>query len=184
MSPTKAPDGPLLAHVLAGAHPARGDAPRRTCQAEHAAQRESRTSSFERSLGALSARHHAGCVFKCNSPVENLRFRFNEHGELQGEFHADERHQSYDAMMHGGLAAAIIDASMVQCLMGHGVVAYTAELNLRYRDSVRLHTPTRVETRITGEALGKLFYLESTICQKQKVCVTAKAKFFKVSQGG
>jgi acyl-coenzyme A thioesterase PaaI-like protein len=39
-------------------------------------------------------------------------------------------------MVHGGVLAAIIDSSMAQCLMGHEVVAYTAELSIKYRKPV------------------------------------------------
>jgi hypothetical protein len=68
--------------------------------------------------------------------------------------------------------------------MGHGIVAYTADLNIRYRFPVHLDTETNTLTMIDAVDLEKvhhkLYHLEAQVIQRNKVCVTAKARFFKI----
>ena len=69
------------------------------------------------------------------SIVPGLRFRFADSGVLHGQFNCSDFQQ---AMIHWvmGVIAAIIDASMAQCLMGHGIVGYTVDLTVKYRKPV------------------------------------------------
>jgi acyl-coenzyme A thioesterase PaaI-like protein len=122
----------------------------------------------------------------CNSrdhpPVDNLRVLFSEDGTLLGSFVCSTEHQSYNGIVHGGIIVAIIDASMAQCCMGHGIVAYTTNLSIRYRDPVRIGIPTSLETRIVSEARGVLFSLEYHIMQEGRLHVEAKGRFFRVPE--
>ena len=134
---------------------------------------------YERTFRELQASHHSQCLFRNNPPVENLRFAFTEEGVLTGSFVCSEEHQSYDGIVHGGIIAAIIDASMAQCCMGHGIVAYTCDLSIRYRNPVKIATVTQLDTRIVGKALGVLFSLECHITQENQVHVEAAGRFFR-----
>lgn len=106
-----------------------------------------------------------------------------EDGTLTGSFVCSPEHQSYNGIVHGGIIAAIIDASMSQCCMGHGIVAYTTNLSIRYRDPVRIGIPTSLETRIVSEDRGVLFSLECRITQEGHLHVEAKGRFFKAHGG-
>lgn len=136
---------------------------------------------FERNLNQLKALHHSQCIFNRQPPlVPGLQFRFDDAGALHGEFTCDESYQGYEKMVHGGVLAAIIDASMAQCLMGHKVVAYTAELSIKYRKPVLIQRPSALKTSIVGISVGLLYTLRSEIRQKSNLVVEATGKFFKV----
>ena len=92
--------------------------------------------NYDLTLKELKDAYHSQCVFQCNAPVDNLQFCFSEDGTLMGEFLCSAEHQGYDGIVHGGIISAIIDASMAQCCMGHGFVAYTTDLSIRYRKPV------------------------------------------------
>lgn len=135
---------------------------------------------FDETLRIFKRSHHSRCFFENYAPVENLQFCFSTDGILKGEFECFEKHQGYDCIVHGGIIATIIDASMAQCCMGHGIVAYTADLSIRYRNPLKIHTPTRIETRIVNRTAGVLFSLECKMNQNATVCVEAIGRFFKI----
>jgi acyl-coenzyme A thioesterase PaaI-like protein len=137
---------------------------------------------YEKNLEQLKQAFHSRCLFNNGKPVENLRFVFSDDGDLHGTFRCDGRHEGYDGKVHGGILAAIIDASMTQCLMGHGIAGYTGELSIRYRGPVMLNSVTEMETRLVNDKFDKLYEIETAVLQENKTCVTAKAKFIKITQ--
>lgn len=142
----------------------------------------SRSAWYEKNLDRLKESFHSRCLFKQGGPVENLRLSFTDSGDLHGTFRCDGRHEGYDGRIHGGILAAIIDASMTQCLMGHGIAGYTGELSIRYRDPVALNSVAEMETRLVNDRFDKFYEIETAVLQEKKTCVTAKAKFLKVTQ--
>jgi acyl-coenzyme A thioesterase PaaI-like protein len=139
-------------------------------------------SGFERNLSRLKSLHHSQCLFnrRNQSIVRGLRFSFDDAGTLHGKFTCNRLHQGYDGMVHGGVIAAIIDSSMAQCLMGHGVAGYTADLSIKYRKPMLLHKPALLETRIMTVKVGRLFTMRCEIVQENRVTVEAEGRFFKV----
>jgi uncharacterized protein (TIGR00369 family) len=136
---------------------------------------------YECTLRRLQDIHHSQCIFRIHPPVDNLKLFFSEDGTLQGRFVCSSEHQGYDNIVHGGIIAALIDASMAQCCMGHGIVAYTVDLSIHYRNPVRIDIPSLLETRIVERKRGVLFSLECHIRQKGRLHVEAKGRFFRVS---
>ena len=137
---------------------------------------------FNATLRKFKRSHHSKCIFQNCPPVENLRFDFDENGILKGTFTCTSKHQGYDGIVHGGIIASIIDASMAQCCMGHGIAAYTANLTIRYRAPLKILIPAYLETKFVKKALGILFMLQCKITQKNVVNVEASGRFFKLSQ--
>jgi hypothetical protein len=130
----------------------------------------------------MRAKYHSGCIFNKESLIRNLKFRWKENGILFGAFICTRKQQGYDDMAHGGVIAAIIDASMTQCLMGHGIAGYTGELNVRYRHPVRLNAATTLQTRLVDARFDKVYQLETIVTQAKKTCVTATSKFISITQ--
>lgn len=122
--------------------------------------------------------HHGSCFFRGQNLVEDLAFRFMADGRHLGRCHFQARHQSYDGVAHGGLIAAIVDAAMTQCLLGHGVVAYTVDLSLRYRIPVAIGPEVSFQTRILESIMGKVWKMECRILQGERLHAEALAKFF------
>ncbi len=136
---------------------------------------------YEGNLKRLREIHHSQCLFNRQpSIVPGLKFAFDDAGTLQGEFNGNEFQQGYDEMVHGGVVAAIIDASMAQCLMGHGVVGYTANLSVKYRKPVMIQTKTTLTTSITAVNCGLLYSMKCEIVQNRNLVVQATGRFFKV----
>jgi len=134
---------------------------------------------YDLALKQLKKTHHSQCVFQRNAPADNLHLGFSEDGTLTGTFLCSSEHQGYDGIVHGGVIAAIIDASMAQCCMGHGFVAYTTDLSIRYRLPIRINTPCLLETRLVSAGRGVLFSLECKITQEWQLHVEAEGRFFR-----
>lgn len=139
-----------------------------------------RKSDFETMRHRLQSEHHANCAFRTTPPVEGARFSFRDDGSVYAHLTFDECHQGYDGMAHGGFVAAVVDASMAQCLMGHGVVAYTADLRLSYKKPVAIEESVELYTCITEMYARKLYRMETTIYQNEMLCVKAQARFFRI----
>ena len=136
---------------------------------------------YEENLRRLRTVHHSRCLFNRHpSILPGLRFEFDDAGALRGEFICEGCQQGYDEMAHGGVLAAIVDASMAQCLMGHGIVGYTADLSVKYRKPVMIHTMTTFETSITAVNYGLLYQMKCTMAQDHGCVVEATGRFFKM----
>lgn len=136
---------------------------------------------YEENLKRLRDIHHSQCLFNRQpSIVPGLQFCFSDSGALLWEFACNGFQQGYDEMVHGGIIAAIIDASMAQCLMGHGVVGYTTNLSIRYRKPVMIRTKIALTTSITAVNCGVLYSMKCEIIQTQKLVVQATGRLFKV----
>jgi len=147
---------------------------------QQASGRSRAARGYEANLLALKARHHARCLFNRNPPVPELAFRFNAGGRLLGEFRCTDAHQGYDRMVHGGVIAAIVDASMAQCLMGHGIVGYTTDLSIKYRKPVALECTATLETAFEETAMGCLHSMRCEIVQDRARVVQARGRFYEI----
>lgn len=117
-----------------------------------------------------------------NNPMGlHLHFRTDENG-CYTSFVPQPVHQSYDGRMHGGLISTLLDETMGNYpYMYEHKVAYTARLEVRFRQPVRIgeriHVITKVKRRkgqllemtgqviredgtVAAEADGKLMYEE------------------------
>ncbi|WP_302574288.1 PaaI family thioesterase [uncultured Acidaminococcus sp.] len=121
-----------------------------------------------------------GCG-KDNPMGLHLHFRTDENG-CYTCFVPQPVHQSYDGRMHGGLISTLLDETMGNYpYMYEHKVAYTARLEVRFRQPVRIgeriHVITKVKRRkgqllemtgqviredgtVAAEADGKLMYEE------------------------
>lgn len=136
---------------------------------------------YEENLEKLRGIHHSQCLFNQETSIfPGLRFWFADSGVLQGQFNCSEFQQGYDSMVHGGVIAAIIDSSMVQCLMGHGIVAYTVDLAVKYRKPVIISQLATLKTEITGVNCSVLYSMKCRIVQNHNLVVEATGKFYKV----
>ncbi len=89
--------------------------------------------------------------FGCGSenPVGlHLHFRTDEDG-CYTSFVPQPVHQSYDGRMHGGLISTLLDETMGNYpYMYEHRVAYTARLEVRFRQPVRIGERIRVITKV------------------------------------
>jgi uncharacterized protein (TIGR00369 family) len=138
--------------------------------------------TYSEKLTSLKKEYHRKCIFSDSHSFisRNLEVDFDKNGDLVGYFNCHEGYQGYDGMVHGGVLAAVLDAAMVQCLMGHGVVAYTARMNIRYIKPVKIGQRVKIFCSLKQVHFSKLFELDAKITQGGKDYTVAHASFYKI----
>ena len=110
-----------------------------------------------------------------------LDMHVNE-SDSYAEFVPKPEHQSYDDRMHGGLVSTLIDEVMGNhVFVLTGKPAYTADLHLRFKASVKIGEKVRIESHIVSRR-GRLFVTKGCIIKENgTVAVTAEAKLMTAS---
>ena len=97
-------------------------------------------------------------------------------GSVEAVFAGEERFEGYPDQLHGGIAAALLDGAMTNCLFARGIEAVTAELRIRYRHPLTTNTRVTVRARIL-ETHPPLYRLRAELRQNGQVKVLAEGKF-------
>ena len=105
-----------------------------------------------------------------------LDFKAAEDGSVSASFPCQPWLEGYKGFLHGGVAAALLDSAMTNCLFSRGVSALTGELNLIYRKPVRCGTPAQVKAWLE-RSYPPLYELKAQLSQNDEILVTAAAKF-------
>ena len=139
---------------------------------------------YSEQWSSLKKEYHRKCIFNdLHSLIgRDLDVGLDKNGDLVGYFFCHERYQGYDGMVHGGILSALLDAAMVQCLMGHGVVAYTARMNIRYIKPVKVGQHVKIFSNIKQVHFSKLYKLYAEITQDRKDYAVAHASFYKINK--
>jgi acyl-coenzyme A thioesterase PaaI-like protein len=133
----------------------------------------------------LHAATHPHCVVcgAANPRGLQVDFRPTADGGVEAHFDCATTFEGYSHRIHGGVAAALLDGAMTNCLFAHGHVAVTAELAVRYRHPVMTDHPATVRAWIC-ESSHRLHRMRAELAQDGRVLVTATAKFFEPASGG
>ncbi len=136
--------------------------------------------TLEHNRELLIKKHHKNCLFKKLLKEDGrLSFSFDNKGNLIGKFYCHEIYQGYDNRIHGGIIAAIIDESMVHCLMGHDIVGVTTNINIKYRLPIYLNQHIEIITSIEDKLLrGVVYKMKSEVIQNYHIAVVATGNFF------
>lgn len=113
-----------------------------------------------------------------------LKLFFYEDGEgrVRATFTPRDEHQGYPGVLHGGIAAAVLDEVLGRVAVGRGVWLMTARLEMRYRQTIPLGQQLTVvgevvrETHRLMEASGELRLADGS------VAATATATFLPVPE--
>ena len=105
-----------------------------------------------------------------------------ENGELLATFNAEDEHQSYPGVMHGGIAAAMLDETVGRAILikhKEPVWGVTIEFSVRFKKAIPLEKTLRVIGRITRDS-GRLFEGTGEILLPDgSVAAEGKGKYFK-----
>jgi len=107
-----------------------------------------------------------------------LKFEFLNDGRVYFKFKSLRILQGYEGILHGGVQCALLDAAMVHCLFHNDIKAVTADMNIRFFESI----PCTAEIDLYGELLENkrsLYYMKAEIIYNGKLMAKAKAKFMK-----
>ena len=105
-----------------------------------------------------------------------------ENGELLATFNIENEHQSYPGVMHGGIAAAVLDETVGRAILikhKEPVWGVTIEFSVRFKKPIPLENTLRVIGRITRDS-GRLFEGTGEILLADgTVAAEGKGKYFK-----
>src|SRR5664280_728378 len=65
-----------------------------------------------------------------------LRYEPQPDGCVSARFMGHSALEGYSGLLHGGLIATLLDGAMTNCLFARGIRGLTAELKVRYHESV------------------------------------------------
>lgn len=140
------------------------------------------TGQAQERLDDLKHRHHPHCVVCWDRHPFGLKVDFRTTGEhaVEGRFACGKSYEGYRNVVHGGIISSLLDGAMASCILAKGIEAYTVELKVRFRGAVE----TGVPAVIRGEWLrgdGPIHLLHANLTQGNRVCASARAKFFEGS---
>ena len=103
----------------------------------------------------------------------HMHFYETAPGEVTAEYTVPEQYQSYPGMLHGGVAAAMLDEAAGRAYMGSDPETsnfmYTAELKIKYKKHIPTGQPLRIvgrqvkRIRWTAEATSAIYDSEGTL---------------------
>lgn len=65
-----------------------------------------------------------------------LRYASHPDGSVSASFLGNCTLEGYSGLLHGGVIAAMLDGAMTSCLFARGIRGLTAEVKVRYHESV------------------------------------------------
>lgn len=123
---------------------------------------------------------HYNCLL-CgdNNPWSlGLDYRLLDDGRVYTGFKGNKTLQGYNGILHGGVISALLDSAMVHCLFHHNIEAVTAEMTIRFIQSIPFDAPLKAYGKIV-EDHKFLFYTESELICNNSIMAKAKAKFMR-----
>ncbi len=111
-----------------------------------------------------------------------LDFRILDDGRLETRFTPRDIHGGWKGVFHGGLMATLLDEAMLAYLHLVGTDAATAELEVRYRQAVRIGEELLVHAQEEGRR-GRLVEMSAEARRDGRVVASAKARCIEVPRG-
>jgi acyl-coenzyme A thioesterase PaaI-like protein len=103
----------------------------------------------------------------------HLHFRFD--GDVcRSEFTPNDSHMGYQGLTHGGIIFSLLDDVMANWLWLQGERCFTARADIRYRESLPIGTPVRIEGRMVKRK-GRLVQLEGRVIRDDDGATIAEA---------
>jgi len=118
----------------------------------------------------------ANRCFVCgpSNPI-GLKLKFRIDGDVcRAEFTPAEQHMGYQGLTHGGIIFSLLDDVMANWLWLQGERCFTARADIRYRASLPIGTPVRLEGRMVKRK-GRLVQLEGRVIRQDDDATVAEA---------
>jgi uncharacterized protein (TIGR00369 family) len=93
----------------------------------------------------------------------------------EARYTAEQRHQGYDGLLHGGIVTALLDEAMGWAIFHQGIWGVTAKISVTFRHPV----PTGEELRVIGEIArdrGRLIETSGTVARADDGAILAEAE--------
>ena len=120
---------------------------------------------------------HAHCLVCGQDNPSSLGLCFHVREDVaHARFQAHPKLQGYDGVLHGGVIASLLDATMTHCLFHHGVQAVTGDLHVRFVRSVSCHMAVDLCAWIVS-VTPPLYRLRAELACEGTLIAWAEAKF-------
>lgn len=131
-------------------------------------------------MAAIKHRLHGGCVACGDNNPAGLRLKFEAQsdGSVKAAAFCAKELTGYDGLLHGGVAALMLDSAMTNCLFAAGITALTAEMTVKYKAMVKIGGALSLTARIIKDQ-DPLFLAGAELRQDGQVKVSAEAKFMR-----
>jgi len=120
--------------------------------------------------------HHCFACGGLNAHGLRLHFEVDANGVAAAVWQPSAAFLSYADRVHGGVIATLLDSSMVHALFAMGVTAVTAELTIRYLESVNVMSMAHVSGWVESKRHG-IYLCRAEVHQGGVLAVRASAKF-------
>ncbi|MEJ6952308.1 PaaI family thioesterase [Natronospora cellulosivora (SeqCode)] len=121
--------------------------------------------------------------FACgkDNPISlGLKFDLIDNNKVKAIFSPKEEHQGYEGIVHGGIVSTLLDEAMVSAIVAKGSEAVTAELKIRFKDSIKVGEELHIFGYISKEK-SKMICTEGEIRNKEgQLKARGEAKFMLV----
>ncbi|MDA8174383.1 MAG: PaaI family thioesterase [Nitrospiraceae bacterium] len=118
--------------------------------------------------------NHCFACGKDNPHGLQLKFEAVAGGGARAFFTPLKGHQGYKDITHGGILTTILDEAMAQAAIFAGHFAVTAEITVRFRKTLEVGEPARVEAKATPPRRG-LVVAEASIFSERDGSLIADA---------
>ncbi|MBF9002650.1 MULTISPECIES: PaaI family thioesterase [Vibrio] len=116
---------------------------------------------------------------ECRDVLElNLPFTQTAPLAVKSQYIIEEQFQGYKGILHGGIAATLLDTAMVSCLNQAGIMAMTVELTMRYHSTIHISDLVIIEASVEKER-HRILHMTASLLVNDQCCVSAKAKFMR-----
>lgn len=124
---------------------------------------------------------HSHCIV-CghNNNSWKLKFTTDHAGKTSAKFQGSDQFQGYGGILHGGVIATLLDATMTHCLFHHNIIALTGDLHVRFVHQIPYNALLTLEATMI-QSNKSIHVLKAEVLHQQKVMAWAQAKFV---QGG
>ena len=129
-------------------------------------------------LADTRALAHPGCAYCSSRAPDWLALDLHDDGVggVRAAFPCPPAAEGYPGLVHGGVAAGLLDAAMTNALFARGVVALTGRLSVRYHHPLRIARTATVCASVS-ERRGAWWIVTGEIRQNGTVAATAEAWF-------
>ncbi len=128
--------------------------------------------------------HTPGCIVCGRENIHGLHLSFHVHNEtgiVTADYTPAPHHIGFEGIIHGGVLATILDEAMVWAATWAGKrFCVCGELSVRYRQSVPVGFPLRVEARIDAVRSRLIETTGSIVDASGAVYCTATGKYVPV----
>jgi len=105
-----------------------------------------------------------------------LRYAPQPDGSVSANFLGHSALEGYSGLLHGGLIATLLDGAMTHCLFARGIRGLTAELRVRYHESVAASEEVFLQAWLEDDA-HELYQLRAELKQGGTLKASAAGKF-------